>query len=237
MALDITSYAMGKKAGGSGGTTNYNELSNKPSINNVELSGNKTSDDLGISSTKIEFINTENTSLSPIILEDLEPGIYFYPMYGSGPSGSGVSQQVLYIKAKSNSNLLTIDNPLDSIIFVRKKYTDDLQNGEMIAIVMGANNNPVNGSSFIYKIKKDNTKTELISVTYSFGISRYIKDNQTGTYSGTLTFSNLPKSSKTPTQDDELTRKKYVDDSISNAIGSINTILATLTTPSNNGGV
>lgn len=30
--------------------------------------------------------------------------------------------------------------------------------------------------------------------------------------------------------------KKYVDDSISNTVGSINTILATLTTPSNNGG-
>ena len=34
--------------GGSGGTTNYNNLSNKPKINNVELSGNKTTSDLGI---------------------------------------------------------------------------------------------------------------------------------------------------------------------------------------------
>ena len=35
--------------GGTGGTTNYNDLTNKPQINGVELSGNKTSDDLGIS--------------------------------------------------------------------------------------------------------------------------------------------------------------------------------------------
>lgn len=35
--------------GGGGGTTNYNDLSNKPSINGVTLSGNKTSEDLGIS--------------------------------------------------------------------------------------------------------------------------------------------------------------------------------------------
>ena len=34
--------------GGGGGTTNYNELSNKPKINGVELSGNKTSEDLHI---------------------------------------------------------------------------------------------------------------------------------------------------------------------------------------------
>lgn len=36
--------------GGEGGTTNYNELVNKPKINNVELRGNKTSSDLGIGS-------------------------------------------------------------------------------------------------------------------------------------------------------------------------------------------
>ena len=30
------------------GTSDYNSLSNKPSINNVELSGNKTTSDLGI---------------------------------------------------------------------------------------------------------------------------------------------------------------------------------------------
>ena len=35
--------------GGGGGTSNYNDLSNKPSINGVTLSGNKTSEDLGIS--------------------------------------------------------------------------------------------------------------------------------------------------------------------------------------------
>ena len=29
--------------GGSGGTTNYSDLENKPSINSVELNGNKTS--------------------------------------------------------------------------------------------------------------------------------------------------------------------------------------------------
>lgn len=41
--------AKGNIGGGSGGTTNYNDLKNKPKINGVELSGNKTSDDLGIS--------------------------------------------------------------------------------------------------------------------------------------------------------------------------------------------
>ena len=36
------------KGGGSGGTTNYNDLTNKPSINGIVLSGNKTAEDLGL---------------------------------------------------------------------------------------------------------------------------------------------------------------------------------------------
>ena len=34
--------------GGGGGTTDYNQLTNKPSINGVELEGNKTSDDIDV---------------------------------------------------------------------------------------------------------------------------------------------------------------------------------------------
>jgi hypothetical protein len=34
--------------GGGGGTTNYNELSNRPQINNKTLAGNKSSSDLGL---------------------------------------------------------------------------------------------------------------------------------------------------------------------------------------------
>lgn len=39
--------------GGSGGTKDYSELSNKPKINGVELSGNKTNSDLGINASSI----------------------------------------------------------------------------------------------------------------------------------------------------------------------------------------
>lgn len=40
----------------------------------------------------------------------------------------------------------------------------------------------------------------------------------------------------TPSSDHNPATKKYVDDSITSAVGNINTVLATLTTPSNNGG-
>ena len=49
--IDFTARCMAAEAlanGGSGGTSDYTHLTNKPSINNVELSGNKTSANLGL---------------------------------------------------------------------------------------------------------------------------------------------------------------------------------------------
>ena len=44
----ILNSKIGEGGSGTGGTTNYNDLQNKPKINNVELTGNKTLKDLGI---------------------------------------------------------------------------------------------------------------------------------------------------------------------------------------------
>lgn len=48
LSLDDETGELTATGGGTGGTTNYNDLSNKPQINNVALSGNKTSSDLGL---------------------------------------------------------------------------------------------------------------------------------------------------------------------------------------------
>ena len=57
-----------------GGTTDYNELTNKPTINNVELKGNKTSSDLGLQPTidsthklspdNISFTETQSNAIN-----------------------------------------------------------------------------------------------------------------------------------------------------------------------------
>lgn len=51
---DVIIYSTG---GGGGGTTNYHYLNNKPKINGVELDGNKTSEELGITGTEYEAGN------------------------------------------------------------------------------------------------------------------------------------------------------------------------------------
>jgi hypothetical protein len=84
--MDTTSYLLGKKAGGgSGGTSNYNELTNKPSINGVELAGNKSTSNLGI----LEVITSQeiNNLFNPVVdlYYDLTDGNWSgtYPEYYS----------------------------------------------------------------------------------------------------------------------------------------------------------
>jgi hypothetical protein len=52
--------------GGGGGTTNYNELSNRPQINNKTLAGNKSSSDLGLqdklTTSQLTAVNSGITS-------------------------------------------------------------------------------------------------------------------------------------------------------------------------------
>lgn len=66
--MDIVTYALLSKkideGGGGSGTSNYNNLSNKPSINSVTLSGNKSLSDLGIATTWIGTAE-EYAALSP----------------------------------------------------------------------------------------------------------------------------------------------------------------------------
>ena len=87
----------GGGGGGSTGTTNYNNLTNKPSINGTTLSGNKTSTDLGVYGTgneppyPVTSVNGQTGAveidvggggvqivLSPTQPSDLKAGDYWY---------------------------------------------------------------------------------------------------------------------------------------------------------------
>ena len=62
--------------GGGGGTDNYNELENKPKINNVTLSGNKTGSDLGLASTS--DVNTAiGTAIADLDVAEVGGSTYF----------------------------------------------------------------------------------------------------------------------------------------------------------------
>lgn len=62
-AYAILHNKIGSGGGGDGGTTNYNDLNNKPKINGVEVSGDKTSADYKISSgtTQVDHGTSDTT--------------------------------------------------------------------------------------------------------------------------------------------------------------------------------
>ena len=184
MSLDATSYLLGKKSGGSGGTTNYSDLSNKPQINNTELSGNKSSSDLGlqdklVSGTNIKTIN--NTSL--LGEGDIQiSGGGDVPFYSSNDkyfnidlSTMGVGTYVqlnqsslAYIRLKGlNGNTEDIDT--GGVMYVTKKYSD-AENDEFFAFIIQRN----------FQVKK------LRKSTNSAGYGVYTSPTQFSSYTGNL---------------------------------------------------
>lgn len=69
----VISYKMATftNGGGSGGTSDYTDLTNKPKINNVELSGNKSLSDLGITNFSGDYNDLSNKPTIPTKTSDL----------------------------------------------------------------------------------------------------------------------------------------------------------------------
>lgn len=71
--------------GGGGGTSDYLDLDNKPSINNVELIGNKTAADLGLASASdipVVPVQSVNGKTGVVVLSASDVGAYVKPESG-----------------------------------------------------------------------------------------------------------------------------------------------------------
>lgn len=197
----------------------YNDATDKPSINGVTLLGNKTAEQLGITSSlcnlgKVEDYN-ENNRLD---LNKLSPGIYWlYRTYYSSP---------LYLKATYKGNEILgqwnageFNSRQFVLLEIKKEITDDLAERNTI------------GSLTYFKLLTSEIKTKSNSVQIS---SSEINTNTASeitmspvdlsnsqTITGEKTFSTLPKSSVVPSDNAHFTNKAYVDSAISTAISQI----------------
>ena len=142
--------------GGSGGTTNYSNLSNKPKINNVELSGNKTTSQLGINiPTKVSdlsndsgFITTETDPTVPAWAKNSTKPTYTANEVGALPSTTHIPD-VSDIRAAITVNPYTIEDstPIATI------------NGVEISA-------PTAGSSTVTTVQSDWNVTDTTSGAY-----------------------------------------------------------------------
>ena len=128
MAVDSVARAIAVKngsggGGGGGGTSNYNDLSNKPSINGVTLSGDKTTEDLGLPELNINNYNIR----SPLFQLYTDPveNLNYYTVL---PSLDHSATDTLYLQTKrvpiSREGALIEDGTNYDRLYINPWYTD-----------------------------------------------------------------------------------------------------------------
>ena len=94
--------------GGSGGTSNYNDLSNKPKINNVELNGNKSLNDLGIQPSGNYALESEIPTKTSELINDSD---FITPSYHDDTKQNIVDESLTTV----NKTIPTAINEVNSI--------------------------------------------------------------------------------------------------------------------------
>lgn len=191
-----------------GGTSNYEELENKPKINNVELNGNKTLDDLGINiPTNSDFTLSGLKEKSYDSLTD-KPTIPTVPTDISafnndkGYITKDVNDLTNYTKTSDLTPVPTKVSELDNDKGYISSYTET--DPTVPSYVKSISENDINKWNSMINSSGDQT------------------------ISGVKTYSVLPVSEVLPTNNDQFTIKQYVDNSIATALGTIETTLQTI---------
>ncbi len=190
------------------GTSNYEELENKPKINNVELNGNKTLDELGINiPTNSDFTLSGLKEKSYNSLSD-KPIIPIVPTdvsaftNDSGYITKDVDNLTNYTKTSDMPTIPTKVSELDN----DKGYISDYTETDPTV------------PSYVKSISESDINNW----------NSMINSSSDQTISGVKTYSVLPVSEVLPTNDDQFTIKQYVDNSIATALGTIETTLQTI---------
>lgn len=197
--MDLQSYLLGKKSGG-GGTSDYSELSNKPSINGVTLSGNKTNSDLGLGdSIKYYYIDYDDS--------ESQYTEYFTQWLNDYKNGI---KDIIFCKKNNYSY---------AIIFINVSYNNGNGQITLYTPFIYDGDTPTT-YGIAYTTLKSTYKTATISNDAISNVSTWQNVN---TYYGIkgqtrkmVAYDNTTEF--TPSGNYNLVHKKYVDDSISAAI-------------------
>lgn len=194
--------------GGGGGTSDYNDLTNKPQINSVELSGNKSLDDLGIQSSEISktatgSIITFSDGGDDIPVESFECEIVAQQEAGTptpdnpllitgfseadisvcGKNLNAQSSEYIYINLKAGDTIYIKNNYPNALTFVLYfRFTDETL--DQISMT--------NGGSYTYTLSKDLVRMAISPSVYTafetYGATLFISKEDTAIepFDGTL---------------------------------------------------
>lgn len=178
-------------------------------------------------SKSLVFMISDNSSNNPLIAEDMTPGLYYF------------STSRIYIKSSEEAtDVFSAEIGMGTGLYIPKLFSE-VANNEIFGYCTAPNLNTtyedgilLQGLTINKLIASYNGSGLAQSGYLIYRIGNIVNTSNAQTINAKKTFSVLPESSAVPVSNNQLVNKKYVDDNI----GNINTILATLTTPVNNGG-
>lgn len=160
--------------GGSGGTSDYSQLSNKPSINGVELSGNKTNSQLGIPTKTSDLTNDSgfltsesepafNSSVAKDISsadisnwnDKVDKTSEINQIYGTNNTGEQFTRLLSAgatastIPIRGGGGVLAVGTPTADAHATTKKYVDDNLATKQDTLVSGTNIKTINNQSIL----------------------------------------------------------------------------------------
>lgn len=175
--------------GGGTSTTDYNALTNKPKLNGVELSGEKLASAFGL---PIIYYNNNEIENTPLIVSELEPGVYV-SYYGA-----------LILKGYADSEEVLERRAINGVLFVYRKFQEGMTRWDAVASFIddGLNLNQVTVTT------QYPSGLSIANIAYIGSVTRgdTIEDIE-----ALWTFQKLPQSEASPSNDKDFTTKVYVD--------------------------
>lgn len=175
-------------------------------------------------------ISTDYSSSEPLNINNLDEGIYEIKSNTNGETEN------IYIKGTYNN--ITVTRSITNIrlfnagtytLQVLNKLTDELSTGTTFAILYYLIKYDSETIRCIKQLIKTSSTAGIQFTAGSFGGDvNYVNPDGQSNINGKKIFTILPESSVTPTTDNQLVNKKYVDDTvgdINTALENINTIL------------
>ena len=127
--------------GGGGSTSNYNQLSNKPQINGVELTGNKSSSDLGISG--VNFTDVTSKIASGIDISNINGLLIIGEWFDSATNKHWIFSSAYPTSLLSADNILSVGDDRSTV------YIDVSVNNNIVTL---SKNSGSTSDRNIYKV-------------------------------------------------------------------------------------
>lgn len=212
-APNIDSIELG---GGGSGTTNYNELDNKPQINSVTLSGNKSSSDLGLQdaiSEEAPISASYVSGLATVATTGAYSDLSGLPTLGTAAAAAATDFATAAQGSKADeadtaistaaTGFASLDARLDSMDTTISGKQGALSSTQLDAVNSGIDSTKV--------AQIESNKTNILLSEQMNGKKNYFNNSLSSGSSGNITYTVNPDKSITFTTSGAVTTESYID--------------------------